>query len=136
MRLFEEEIVLQDVSYNGAPGLSHYPAPERSAASRRNAAYADPWWVLGVTAEYMVGPEDMRDKKGHCPMMMTVEVKLGEPGDDKVEEQESDEEGVNLPVPPKWPEEENNYKWRQWVQQVHIVKRQGNRMQGAMRFEV
>ena len=64
---FVEEMRLQDVSYSGAPGPSHYPAPEGSAPSRIDAVYADPSWVKGVTAGYMVGPEEMQDRKGHCP---------------------------------------------------------------------
>ena len=56
-----EEMRLQDVSYNGAPGRSHYPAQQSSTASRIDALYADPWWVRMLTAEYMVGPEKMGD---------------------------------------------------------------------------
>ena len=56
VRRFVEEMTLQDVSYSGAPGPSHYPAPESSAPSRIDAVYADPSWVKGVTAGYMVGP--------------------------------------------------------------------------------
>ena len=82
-----EEMRLQDVSYSGAPGPSHYPAPEGSAPSRIDAVYADPSWVKGVTAGYMVGPEEMQDRKGHCPMMVTVDVKVGEPGDEQEDEQ-------------------------------------------------
>ena len=44
----------------------------------------------GVTAGYMVGPEEMGDRKGLCPMMVTVEVKVGEPVEDEDEERESD----------------------------------------------
>ena len=80
MRKFVEEMGLQDVSYSGAPGPSHYAAPEGSAPSRIDAVYADPSWFKGVTAGYMVGPEEMQDRKGHCPMMVTVDVKVGEPG--------------------------------------------------------
>ena len=65
-----EEMRLQDVSYSGAPGPSHYPAPEGSKLLRRDAAYPDPRWVKGVTAGYMVGPDKMQDRKGHCPMMV------------------------------------------------------------------
>ena len=35
LRKFVEEMRLQDVSYSGAPGPSHYPAPERAVAGRR-----------------------------------------------------------------------------------------------------
>ena len=37
VRTFVEEMGLQDVSYSGAPGPSHYPAPEGSAPSRIDA---------------------------------------------------------------------------------------------------
>ena len=57
MRKFVEEMRLQDVSYSRAPGPSHYPAAEGSALSRINAVYADPSWVKGVTAGYIVGQE-------------------------------------------------------------------------------
>ena len=97
VRMFVEEMRLQDVSYSGAPGPSHYPAPEGSTLSQKDAVYADPSLVKGVTAGYMVGPEGMQDRKGHCPMMVTVDVKVGEPGDDEEDEQGSDEEGVRLP---------------------------------------
>ena len=87
VRMFVEEMRLQDVSYSGAPGPSHYPAPEGSTPSRMDAVYADPRWVKGVTAGYMVGPDEMQDRKGHCPMIVTVDVKVGEPGDDEEDEQ-------------------------------------------------
>ena len=83
VRIFVAEMMLQDVSYSGAPGLSHYPAPEGSAASRKDAVYADPRWFWGLTTGYMAGVEAMRDKEVHCPMIVTVEVKVGDPVDDK-----------------------------------------------------
>ena len=101
VRLFVEEMRLQDVSYNGASGPSHYPAPEGSTPSQIDAVYTDPRWVKGVTVGYMVGPDEMQDRKGHCPLMLTVDVKVGEPGEEEEEEQGSDEEGVNL-LPPVW----------------------------------
>ena len=94
---FVQEMRLQDVSYSGAPGPPHYPAPEGSAPLRIDAVYADPSWVKGVTAGYMVGPEEMQDRKGHCRMMVTVDVKVGEPGDEQEDEQGLEEEGVTLP---------------------------------------
>ena len=45
VRMFVEEMMLQDVSYSGAPGPWHYPAPEGSTPSRIDAVYADPRWV-------------------------------------------------------------------------------------------
>ena len=45
----------------------------------------------------MMGPNEMQHRKGHCPLMVTVEMKVGEPGDEEEDEQESDEEGVHLP---------------------------------------
>ena len=99
VRLFVEEMWLQDVSYHGALGPSHYPSPEDSTPSRIDAVYADPRWVKWVTAEYMVGPDKMQDRKGRCPMMVTVEGKVGEPGDEEEKEQGSEEENVNLPPP-------------------------------------
>ena len=81
VRRFVEEMGLQELSYNGAPGTSNYPAPEGSAASRVNAVYSDCQWVCGVRVGYMVGPEEMQNKKGHCPMMVMVEVRVGGPGD-------------------------------------------------------
>ena len=102
MRMFVEEMRLQNVSYSEAPGPSHYPAPKGSTPLRIDAVYADPRWVKGVMAGYMVGPEEMQDRKGHCPLMVTVNVKVGEPGDDEEDEQGSDEEGVSLPPMVKW----------------------------------
>ena len=102
---------LQDVSYNGAPGPSHYPASLGSTPSRKDAVYANPRWVRGVTAGYMVGPEEMRDRKGHCPMMVSVEVKVGEPGEEDDEEQDSDEEGVSLLLAVRWAEEGDHNRW-------------------------
>ena len=96
-RMFVEEMRLQDVSYSGAPGPSHYPAREGSTRSRIDAVYAEPRWVKVVMAGYMVGPDEMQDRQGHCPMMLTVDVKVGEPGDNEEDEQGSDEEGVSLP---------------------------------------
>ena len=121
-RLFVEKMRLQDVSYNGAPGPSHYPAPEGSKPSRIQAMYVDPQWFRGVTAGYMVVPEEMRDRKGHCPMMVTVNVKVGERGEEGDEEQKLDEDGISLPLPVRWPEEDDD-KWQQWVQQVHVQMR-------------
>ena len=109
--MFVEEMRIQDVSYSGAPGPLHYPAPEGSTPSRIDAVYADPRWVKGVTAGYMVGPDEMQDRKGHCPMMMTVDVKVGEPGDDEEDEQGSEEEGASLPPMVKWPEE-GDERWQ------------------------
>ena len=105
VRMFAEEMRLQDVSYSGAPGPSHYPAPEGSALSRIDAVYRNTSWVNGVTAGYMAGPDKMQDRKGHCPMMVTVDVKVGEPGDQEEDEQGSEEEGVSLPPRVRWPEE-------------------------------
>ena len=39
--------------------------------------YAASSRVKGVTAGYIVGPEEMQDRKGHCPMMVTVDGKRG-----------------------------------------------------------
>ena len=132
VRKFVEEMRLQDVSYSGAPGPSDYPAPEGSAPSRIDAVYADFSWVKGVTVGYMVGPEELQDRKGHCPMMATVDAKMGEPGDDQEDEQGSDEEGVSLPPMVKWPEERDE-RWQQWGQRVHAEMRQGNHVHQAMR---
>ena len=84
--------------------------------------YADPRWVWGGTAGYRVGPDKMQDRKGHCPMMVMVDVKVREPGDEEEEEQGSDEEGVNLPPPVRW-RDKGDDRWQQWVQQVHVQKR-------------
>ena len=132
VRMFQEEMRLQDVWYSGAPGPSHYPAPEGSTPSRIDAVYADPRWVKEVTAGYMVAPEKMQDRKGHCAMMVTVDVKEGEPGDDEEDEQGSDEEGVSLPPRVKWPEE-GDERWQQWGQQVHVEMRTGSHVHQAMR---
>ena len=132
VRLFVEEMWLQDVSYNGAPSPSHYRAPESSTSSRVDAVYADPWWVKGVTAGHMVGRGKMQDRKGHCPMMVTVDVKVGEPGDEEEEEHGSDEEGVNL-LPPVRRLDEVDDMWQQWVQQVHVEMRHRGHVHHAMR---
>ena len=81
--------------------------------------YADPRWVRGVKAGFMVGPHEMQDRKGHCPMMVIVDVKGGEPGDEGKEEQGSDEG--------------DDDRRQQWVQQVHIKMRQGSHVPQAMR---
>ena len=72
IRQFVNESRLQDVSYNGTPGPSHYPAPRGSTESRTNAVYADLQWVHGVTTGYMVEEEEMRERKSYYPMMVTV----------------------------------------------------------------
>ena len=95
--------------------------------------YADPPLVGVVTAGYMVGPEEIRDRKGHCPMMVPVEVKVGEPGEDEDEEQGSKEEGVSLQTPVRWAGEEADNKWQQCVQQVHVETRRGSHPHGTMR---
>ena len=132
VRMFVEEMRLQDVSYSGAPGPSHYPAPGGSTPSQKDAVYADPRWVKGVTAGYMVRPDEMQDRKGHCLMMVTVDVKVGEPGDDEEDEQGPDEEGVSLLPRVKWPEE-GDERWQQWGQQVHVQMRKGSHVHQAMR---
>ena len=132
VRMFVEEMRLQDVSYSGAPGPSNYPSADGSTPSRRDAVYADPAWVKGVTAGYMVGPEEMQDKKGHCPMMVTVDVNVGEPGDDQEDEQASDEEGLCLLPRVKWLEE-GDEGWQQWGQRVHVQMRKRSHMHQAMR---
>ena len=65
-------------------------------------------------------------------MMVTVDVKVGEPGDDEEDEQESDEEGVSLPPRVKWPEE-GGQRWQQWGQQVHVEMRKGSHLHQAIR---
>ena len=132
VRMFVEEMRLQDVSYSEAPGPSHYPAAEGSTLSRIDAVYADPRLVKGVTAGYLVGLDEMQDRKGHCPMMVTVDVKVGEPGDEEEQEQGSEEEGVNLPPLIRWPEK-GDERWQQWRQQVHIQMRRGSHVDQAMR---
>ena len=130
---FVEEMRLQDVSYNGAPGTSDYRAPECSTPSMIDAVYADPRWVKGVTAGYMVGPDKKQDRKGHCPMMVTVDVKVGEPGDEKEEEQGSDDEGVHLPPPVRWPDEGDKYRWQQSGQQVDVEMKRGSHVRQVIR---
>ena len=103
VRKFVVEMRLQDVSYSGAPSPSHYPAPEGNAPSRIDAVYADARWVKGATARYMVGPDEMQDKMGHCPMMVTADVKVGEPGGEEEDEQGSEAGGVHLPPRVRWP---------------------------------
>ena len=130
--LFVDEMRLQDVSYNWLLGPSHYPAPGGSTPSRIDAVYADPRWVKQVTAGYMVGPDEMQDRKGHYPLMVTVDVKVGEPGDEEEEDQGSDEEGVNLLPPLRWLDE-GDEGWQQWVQQVHVEMRRGSHVHQAMK---
>ena len=132
VRMFVEKMPLQDLSYSGAPGPSHYLAPEGSTPSRIDAVYADRSRVKGVTAGYMVGPDEMQDRKGHCPMMVTVDVKVGEQGDDEEDDQGSDEEGVSLPPRVRWPEE-GDKRWQQWGQQVHVEMRRGSHVHQEMR---
>ena len=95
--------------------------------------YADPRWVRGQTARYIVGPEEMQDRKGHCPIMVTREMKVAEPGENQDEEQELHEEGVSLPTPVRWPEEGVDGKWLQWVQQVHVERRRRSHVHRTMR---
>ena len=99
---------------------------------RKDAVYADPSWVKGVTAGYMLGPEETQDRKGHCPMMVTVDVKVGEPGDEQEDEQGSDEEGASLLRMVKCPEE-GDERWQQWGQRVHAKMRQWKHVHQAMR---
>ena len=87
--------------------------------------YANRRWVLGVMAGYMVGPEEMRDWKGNCPMIVTLDVKIGEQGEDDNEGQGSDEGGVNLPPRVQWPEEGDDDRCQQPVQQVQVKMRRG-----------
>ena len=84
-----------------------------------------------MTAGYMVGPDKMQDSKGHCPMMVTVDVKVGEPGDKEEDEQGSEEEGVSLPLRVRWPEE-GDESWQQWGQQVHVKMRRGSHVHKTM----
>ena len=132
VRMFVKKMRLQDVSYSWATGPLHYPALEGSAPSRIDAVYTDPRWVKGVTAGYMVGPDKMQDSKGHCSMMVTVDVKVGEPGDKEEDEQGSEEEGVKLPPLVRWPEE-GDERWQQWEQQVHVKMWRGSNVYQAMR---
>ena len=132
VRMFVEEMRLQDVSYSGTPGPSHSPAPEGITLSRIDTVYADPRWVKGVKAGYMEGPDKMQDRKGQCPGMVTVDVKVGEPGDDQEDEQGSNEQGVSLRPRVKWPEE-GDEKWQQWEQQVHVEMRKGSHVHQATR---
>ena len=73
--------------------------------------YANPQLVGGVTAGGIVGSEVMLDRKGHCPMMLTVDVKVREPGEEEEEERESDEMGVSLPPPVRWPDDGEDDRW-------------------------
>ena len=132
VRMFVGEMRLQDVSYSGAAGPSHYPASECSTPSRIDAVYADPRWVKGVTVGYMVGPDKIQDRKRHFPMAVTVDVKVVEPGDNEEDEQGADEEGVSLPPRVNWPEE-GDERWQQWGQQVHVEMRRGSQVHQAMR---
>ena len=122
VRMFVEDMRLQDVSCSGAQGPSHYPAPEGSTSWRMDSVYADARWVKGLTAGSMVGPDKMQDRKGHCPMMVTMDVKVGEPGDDEEDEQGSEVEGISLPPRVRWPQE-GDERWQQWGQQVHVEMR-------------
>ena len=132
VRMFVEEMRLQDVSYCWVLGRSHYLAPEGSTPSRIDAVYADPRWVKGVTAGHMVGPDKMQDRKGHCPMMVTVDVMVGVPGNDEEDEQGSKEEGVSLPPRVRWPRE-GDERWQQSVQQVHVEMRPGSHVHQTTR---
>ena len=132
VRMFVEEMRLQDVSYSGAPGPSHYPAPEGSTPPGIDAVYRDPRWVKGVTAGYMDGPDEMHDRKGYCPMMVTVDVKVGGPEDNEEDEQGSEEEGVSLLPRIRWPEG-GDERWQQWGQQMHVEMRRGSHVHQATR---
>ena len=48
-------------------------------------------------------------------MMVTVDVKVGETGEEENEEQESDEEEVSQSPPVRWPEGEDDDRWQQWL---------------------
>ena len=65
-------------------------------------------------------------------MIVTVDVKVGEPGDDEQDEQRSDEEGVSLPPRVRWPGE-GDEMWQQWGQQMHVKMRKGSHVHQAMR---
>ena len=103
-----------------------------SAPSLIDPVYADARWVKGVTAGYIMGPDKMQDRKGHCPMMVTVDVQVGEPGDEEEDKQGSEEEGVNLLLLVRWPEERDE-RWQQWGKQVHVKMRRGSHVHQAMR---
>ena len=64
--------------------------------------------------------------------MVTVDVKVGEPGDDEEDEQGSDEEGVSLLSRVRWPAE-GDERWQQRGQQVHVEMRRGSHVHQAMR---
>ena len=115
VNMFVEEMGLQDVSYNGAPCPSQYPAREGSKAPRIDAVLADPRCVRGMTVEYMVGLEEMQDTKGRCPMMVTVGVRVGGLGDNEEREQESNREGVNVPTSVRWPATKGEQTWQRCV---------------------
>ena len=60
----------------------------------------------------MVGSDKMKDRRGHCPMMVTGDVKVGEPGDDEEDEQGSEEGGFILLPLVQWPEA-GDERWQQ-----------------------
>ena len=80
---------------------------------------------------FQKGPPPEKARKGHCPMMVTVDVKVGEPGDEQEDEQGSDEEGGSLPPRVNWPKE-GDERWQQWGQRVHAEMRQGKHVHQAM----
>ena len=81
---------------------------------------------------YMVGPEEMRNRKGHCPMMVAVDVRMREPGEEEDEEQEAVMVRVSLPPPVRGLEEGEDDRWQQWLLQVHIEMRRVSHAHRAM----
>ena len=65
-------------------------------------------------------------------MMVTVDVKVGEPGDDEEDQQGSEEEGVSPPPRVRWPEI-GDERWQQWGKQVHVEMRRGSHVLQARR---
>ena len=109
MKRFIDDMGLGDASCGDAPEPSHHHAPESSGASRIDAVYANPKWRQGVAAGHMVREEEMRNKKGHRPLMVTVDLsKEGEAEGDMVEE----DIAVHLPPSMWWPTEGEHDRWQ------------------------
>ena len=83
IRQFVEETGLQNVSHNRAPGLSLYPAPEGATESRIDAVYTDLHSGHEVTVRQSMGKDELKERKGHRPMMLTLKSRVEGPGDEE-----------------------------------------------------
>ena len=80
MKLFVEEMELQDVSPNWAPRSFALPGPRRKRGIKYRRGISGPTvGTWGDNRIYMAAREEMEERKGHCPMMVTMAVRVEGP---------------------------------------------------------